>query len=130
MKSISICTLILCVLCVLCFAGCGKNIKAIGTVKFDDGTPLTTGTVTFQSNLLYSGNIASDGTFQLGGTKEGSGLPPGSYKVSVEAYNGTTPLVAEKYLTAQSSGLTVDVSDNNRNIEIVVERPEAKKPTS
>jgi len=67
-------------LILLLFAcGCGDgSVKVKGTVKFDDGTPLTAGFVKFIGDTTEaSGAVQSNGTYTLGA------LQPGHYKVVV-----------------------------------------------
>jgi len=79
MKNYSILILLLFV------CGCGSGGATVkGTVKFDDGTPLTTGYVKFIGNATEaSGAIKTDGTYVLGELKAGDGVKPGHYKVVV-----------------------------------------------
>ncbi|MDR1141977.1 MAG: hypothetical protein LBL62_09815 [Planctomycetaceae bacterium] len=65
--------------------GCGgKGSSVTGMVRFGDGTPLTAGTVLFESGQhSFSGNIRNDGTFQMTGDSVKSGLPDGTYAVAV-----------------------------------------------
>ncbi|MDR3110199.1 MAG: hypothetical protein LBU65_11020 [Planctomycetaceae bacterium] len=105
-------------------AGCGSKTQVTGKVTFDDGTPLTTGEVRFESgNYLASGKIQSDGSYRLSSIGENDGVEKGTYKVSVVAMEEivTDPnkplaeqkqaksLVAAKYRSGETSGLTCDV---------------------
>ncbi|MDR3197160.1 MAG: carboxypeptidase-like regulatory domain-containing protein [Planctomycetaceae bacterium] len=99
--------------------GCGQS-KVTGTVKFDDGTPLTSGGVTF-TNLPQqaSGAIKSDGSYELYELKPGDGVRPGTYQVTVSATTGGgsdgTPLVHlvdPKFENPGTSGLTCEVKGN------------------
>jgi len=128
--------------------GCGDP-KVTGKVMFPDGTPLTTGVVMFQKeNFIASGNIQKDGTYSAGKLKDGDGLPPGQYQVFIngastydtaelerltnEAASSDKPvfqtprptdLVDTKYMSPQSSGLTVEVNGRTK-FDITVEPPQ------
>jgi len=140
-------TLFSLLLIVTLMAGCGDP-KVTGKVTFPDGTPLTTGVVMFQKeNFIASGNIQKDGTYSAGKLKDGDGLPPGQYQVFINGAStyeaselepaqgpaiGSRPifhtpkptdLVATKYMTPQSSGLTVEVNGRTK-FDITVEPPQ------
>ena len=111
--------------------GCGSNSTVTGKVTFADGTPLTKGEVIFQSDVLISrGDIQADGTFTMW-TGEARGTPNGSYRVSIEGFEGPAmqmvapadgmggapqyrPVFSEspidrKYFLPETSGLTCEV---------------------
>ena len=100
----------------LILTGCG-NPQVKGTVKFDDGTPLTTGGVAFVSgSYTATGAIKSDGSYVLSESKSGDGVKPGNYKVSVSAQTGggsdgepLVNLVDPKFEDPNTSGLTCEV---------------------
>lgn len=105
--------------CSLLFAvGCGGSGPSVsGTVSFEDGTPLTSGTVLMTGDTVEGfGEIKPDGTYTIGTGDVGDGLPNGTYKISVKSYGEAgedgmgVPLVAEKYTTPDTSGLTVEVN--------------------
>jgi len=71
-------------LCCLIVVGCGKNVKVSGKVSFSDGTPLDVGKVCFSDGTIMAyGKIDTNGTYTMGMTKDGEGIPPGTYKVSI-----------------------------------------------
>lgn len=121
--------------CCLILSGCGSNgIKAGGTVKFSDGSPLTCGTVLFENeSSQYVGHIKPDGSFVVSGLKEGDGLPAGTYKVAIsgaaeyvaDAEGNETEkfLINPKYISTSTSDLAFDISPENKKIEITVEKP-------
>ena len=115
--------LIVC-LCTLLFSGCGDKVGVKGTVKFTDGTPLTTGEVQFLTpTYVASGTIQPDGTYVISSLKEGDGIPKGKYGVAVranESAGSSATLSAEdakplmslidlKYNSPDTSDLTCDV---------------------
>ncbi|MDR0326698.1 MAG: hypothetical protein LBI05_00215 [Planctomycetaceae bacterium] len=113
---------------ILFAVGCSKTVVIKGTAKMADGTTIDNGTVYFNGEKdQYSADIQSDGTFSPGVTKDGGGIPPGVYKVTVSgvvAYEGetivlpngssiypkTVPLIDPKYGNATTSGLSIDTS--------------------
>lgn len=74
-------------------SGCGSGEKlysATGTVKFDDGQPLTHGWITFErvsaeSPLTARGDLDAQGNFQLGTFAADDGAAEGDYRVSIAA---------------------------------------------
>jgi hypothetical protein len=99
--------------------GCGQP-KVTGTVKFDDGTPLTSGGVTF-TQLPYqaTGAIKSNGSYEMFELKSGDGVRPGTYQVTVSATTGggsdgepLVHLVDPKFENPSTSGLTCEVKGN------------------
>ena len=96
-----------------------------------------------KEGFVASGNIQADGTYSAGKNKDGDGLPPGQYQVFITGalvYNSgetvtdpstgasytpslpPTELVAGKYTSPGSSGLTVEVKGNTV-FDISVEPP-------
>src|SRR6516165_3170592 len=69
--------------------GCGSKLyPARGTVTYPDGSPVTEGSVVFESKdqektTMARGEIRSDGSFELGTFKPGDGARPGKYRVLV-----------------------------------------------
>ncbi|MDR3199609.1 MAG: hypothetical protein LBU34_17205 [Planctomycetaceae bacterium] len=117
--------------------GCSGKTQVSGKVTFDDGSPLTTGEVRFESaGFLASGKIQSDGTYRLGSVTKSDGVPKGSYKVSIFAMDesgilpgmlpGDAPvpqsLVAQKYRSGETSGLVCEVNDST-TFDVTVEKP-------
>ena len=119
-------------------AGCGSKVSVSGKVTFDDGSPLTTGEVRFETtNFVSSGKIQSDGTYRLGTTSEKDGIPKGSYGVTVHAMGQPelTPgmrtehvpppksLIDTKFGSTSTSGLTCEVKGST-TFNITVRKPE------
>jgi len=77
------CSLVVTLLVVM--VGCGESkVLVSGKVVFEDGTPIGTGQVLFNSpDYAVTGNIQPDGTYKLGERKDGDGIRPGKYTVSV-----------------------------------------------
>jgi hypothetical protein len=133
---------LICVLFSLLFlsllsVGCSGKSKVTGKVTFSDGTPLTTGEVRFETtSFLASGKIQSDGSYRLGSVSESDGVPKGSYRVSIYALDFShitpemniadappgKPLVAEKFRSGETSGLTCEVNGTTK-FDITVEKP-------
>ena len=125
-------------LSLLLFAGCGDGKVGLkGKVVFsDDGSPLPTGMVIFETDTyLARGMIEPDGTFVVSSSKVNDGLPPGTYRVSIDraqhvSMRGETeiiePLIASKFASGTTSGITIEVKPSMKPIEIQVDRYEKK----
>ncbi len=126
----------------LAVSGCGggdvPTYRVSGTVKFKDGSPLTKGTVFFDGDAhSANGQIGEDGSYYLGSFSQSDGAPVGTYKVYIggdaagsgyvdlEAGDKASggPLVANKYLSAETSGLTFEVKAQSNEFNIEVEKP-------
>jgi hypothetical protein len=120
--------LLSCLTGLIFLAGCNENISVSGKVVFPDGKPLQTGTVCFQNEIVVAtGELQNDGSFQLGLEKKGSGLPSGSYQVYISGAQNiektpppknnpegwgdpiVTPLIHQKFMSPQTSGLSCEV---------------------
>ena len=117
-----------CLFVCLFLSGCGeKNVQFTGKVTFEDGTPVTGGTVIFESgSLQYDGRLQADGSYTLGGASEKSGLPYGSYLISVvvPSDDDGKPVIAEKYGNSATSELTFEVkADGPKTLDIKVAKP-------
>jgi len=117
-----------CLLLLIVLSGCGPSnqVPGGGTVKYNSGEAVTCGTVVFKTaQYQYQGEIAADGTFQLGGIKPGDGLPPGTYKVAVVGLDASDqPIVAAKFSDADKSGVSFEVKKGEKNhFEVVVGKP-------
>ena len=103
--------------------GCGEaQIRAHGTVQFEDGAPLTVGIVVFSNpQSQYTGMIAQDGSFQLGGIVEGGGLPAGSYSVSIQnAILNDESIIPVRYTSAGTSGINFEVTRETARNPLVI----------
>jgi hypothetical protein len=121
-------------------AGCGNNVRVSGKVLFEDGKPVTRGTVRIESSTGgYSGHIKSDGSYSVGNTRDGQGIPPGTYKVYLtgserfesvynsagEATNDDVvfPQVVTKFCNSRETPLTLEVKSGGAiTYDIQVER--------
>ena len=118
----------ICLFLLFALSGCGpsNHVSGSGTVKYDSGEPVPNGTVVFRTDQhQFTGEIASDGTFRLGGLKPGDGLPPGTYKVIVLGFDtNDKPVVDEKFSDASKSGLSFEVKKGEKNhFDVVVGKP-------
>ena len=125
---------------VLFFGGCGGgNVSLNGHVVFsDDGSPLTTGTVCFVTEtMLARGTLDAGGKYTVGTNGQRDGLLPGTYRVYIlgaQREIGTDennmsidePLIDEKYMNPETSGLQVTVDRRTGQYDIRVERPDAQ----
>jgi hypothetical protein len=127
----------------LLLVGCSGNIKVNGTVKYVDGSTLTTGTVIFGNGKdQYQGDVKNDGTFRIEGVKAGSGIPKGQYKVwlantTIVEYqmkknsNGEevadkrveTVHVTQQFNSPETSGLSAEVDASHKTFDFIVEHP-------
>jgi len=124
---------LLCIFATGCGGG-GTSVK--GKVTFDDGTPLTVGTVIFETEMLEMiGMIQKDGTYRMSTDGKTPGIPKGEYKVaivgageSIGEYDPVTfnlivrPLIDGKFRDSSLSGLTCKV-DGATTFNITVTRP-------
>lgn len=118
--------------------GCDQThpglIPATGTVTLD-GRPLASGTVT-----LYRGNAAggtgqvADGTCRIHQSTSIRGIAPGHYQVAVQCWeipphavqpDGTIggsgrSFIPDRYTSARTSGLSVDISPESTDFELVL----------
>lgn len=128
------------VLLVTMSVGCGKHPNAYvvhGMVVFPDGRPLSKGTVEFEAvgqkkPITASGEIATDGTFQLGTFQAKDGAVAGQHRVAIIAdYEIGTgverpgelppPQLHSKFRSFKTSGITFEVKPKMNNILIEVD---------
>ena len=126
---------------VLPLAGCGRSdLHAVsGTVRFPDGSPLTTGrvVVTYVPQAAYGGwgYIKPDGTFTLGSLTQTDGIRAGTVRVAITFASEADgkpggdggsakpkPLVHARFESPETSGLSFEIPRQTK-WEIVVERP-------
>ncbi|MDR0609970.1 MAG: hypothetical protein LBG58_07670 [Planctomycetaceae bacterium] len=117
--------------------GCAKNVRLGGQVTYsDDGSPLTTGTVCFETDTYTArGSLKPDGTYTLTSVTQNDGLPTGQYRVSVlNAVKGfgeddatNIPLIDPKYGRGDTSGITFHVTPSSNRFDFTVERYKAKQ---
>jgi hypothetical protein len=88
-------------------AGCGNNVRVTGKVTFEDGSPVTAGTVIFTTEKAQFSGFIKNGSYDAGATKNGQGIPPGTYKVwlsdtaRVEAIPNSPDTAAFPQITAE-----------------------------
>ena len=118
------------------FVGCSGYVQMTGKVTFsDDGSPLTEGTVFFESPTFMSrGVLGKEGTFTMGSFKEKDGLPLGKYRIYIggasrwvvtneetgEGYE--LPLIEDRFTSMGKSGLEIEVDGKTKTFDIVVEK--------
>ncbi len=114
-------------LSVFVLTGCGDP-SVTGTVKYQDGTPLTTGTVILQNEKSQGlGELQKDGSFDLYQFKPGDGLKRGVYKgyitgaVAIDDNNATTFFLPEKYGDINQAGITYDSEKDKGKLDIVID---------
>ena len=125
----------------LFLTGCSDHVSLSGRVTYsDDGSPLESGTVIFQTAALFArGEIGKDGKYVMATMRPNDGLPPGQYRVFVNsAYRYEFPegggpaneilLITHKYTSPETSELVVDVDRSTRTFDFQVDRmPGTKK---
>ncbi|MFK8110653.1 MAG: carboxypeptidase-like regulatory domain-containing protein [Rubripirellula sp.] len=86
---------------ILLISGCSKPIgSSKGIVRFDDGSPVQSGSIEFRSladGSRYASRIASDGSFTLTDQDAQVRCPPGDYEVVVVQIVLTEDLAAEAH---------------------------------
>jgi hypothetical protein len=121
--------------------GCGdpNRVNVRGKVTFsDDRSPLTRGIVCLDNDkIMARGTVQPDGSYAIGVEKDGRGIPPGSYKVSIlfaqEEIPGGAPysprynkLIDDKYASRHTSGIELVVDPSTTRFDITVDRPKTK----
>ena len=118
-----------------CQVGCGNKFGATvqGVVNLD-GEPLPTGRVTFarlgSTDAPAMSDISSDGSFSLATNRE-IGVVPGEYRVAIQSFKpieglapgersfaSPEPLVPQRYLSVETSGLTRTVEPGSNRIDL------------
>jgi len=122
-----------------CVLGCSNKVQVTGTVTFEDGTPLTAGTVVFDNGRDQArGVISEDGTYRLSSIGHHDGIAPGEYGVYITGAFGfsgsavatatTVPrpddLIDTRFTSVETSGLSVVVE--GRTVFDIIVTPPAK----
>lgn len=120
--------------------GCGDKSSVSGKVSFDDGTPLNVGKVMFTDGTNSGfGKINEKGEYKMGMTKEGEGMPNGSYQVYImdaskedpslsrasddgETFTPKVLIIDPKFTNPKQSELKCDVSGKT-TFDIKVTKP-------
>jgi hypothetical protein len=116
-------------------AGCSNRLQVHGKLEYEDGQPITEMEgceVYFTSEELKTsarGGIQKDGTFTLMTQKEGDGILPGTYKVSVaqphpmpERPEKRNPVVALVYEDPEQTPLTAKVDAGHKDFTFKLRR--------
>lgn len=134
----------------ICFAilctGCSSQLQTYevkGKVEFENGRPVVVGTVeclSVEHNINARGDIQPDGTFSLTTFQPDDGAVEGDHKCVViqmvigENISGHRPstvgVVAPKYASYQTSGLSFDVSPDAANEIVLTVRGVEKQPAA
>jgi hypothetical protein len=79
---------------VLILTGCSNRVKISGTVTYDDGKPLTQGSVCFRAEdgTTYQGYLDKNGRYAPGEFRDGDGIPVGTYKVWISGSDESVEL--------------------------------------
>lgn len=130
MRTITIFTSII----TLVLAGC-SDPRVSGTVTYQDGTPLTTGTVVLQNEKSQGiGELQKDGSFELYQFKKGDGLKKGIYRgyitqavVIANVDSPTVHLIPDKYSDIDRAGIVYDSEKDRGRLEIVIDAMPPKR---
>ena len=128
-------------LSLLALVGCGPNVSLKGKATFsDDGSPLTTGTVCFETDsFLARGDLRPDGTFTTGSLTQNDGLPVGKYRVYISGAQKVIgkdeqtgmeiyePLIDPKFASGSTSGIEIEVTPSTKFLDVVVDRYDPTK---
>jgi hypothetical protein len=120
-------------------AGCSNGKHPVrGTVTLDDGTPLTKGLVVFERidggpAITARGQVGPDGRYELSTDKPDDGVPPGRYKVLINAMDLSDVPDEKKHLPFdvrytkfETSGLECEVKAGGTDFPIKLDRPKKK----
>lgn len=121
--------------------GCNDGRYPVhGKVVYEDGTPLTEGTIVGETGdgaakVMAQGDIRSDGTFTWGTIRPRDGAVPGKYRVAVlpralgdsEMAQGMKPAVAQKFTSYETSGIEFEVKAGTNQFTVTVNKPGAKE---
>lgn len=133
-----------CLAVVVVAAGCGRRellVPVKGMVLLD-GKPLASGVVQFQpaAGQMATGEIGGDGTFTLSRHAPNDGVPPGTYRVAVSAFDpqaevqsAETLIVPVRYTRFGSSGIEFTVFPGTREpfvISMTTELESAGPPST
>ena len=123
-------------------SGCGSDRYPVsGRVTYDDGSPLTEGTVIAQmgegaKSVSVQGRIDSTGRFSWGTERPADGAKPGKYLVAViprglgdaETAKGILPAVDPRFSNPQTSGIEFEVKPGSNELNIKVYKPKRQRP--
>ncbi len=118
--------------------GCsGKSTPETSTVQGKvtyQGNPVTQGVILLTpegSGQAATGEIQTDGSFQLTTFKKNDGARPGKYRVAVQPFPATggipgmefpegKPPIPAKYLDANTSGLTAEIKSGKNTLDFAL----------
>ena len=110
----------------LVLVGCGDP-RVTGTVKYQDGTPLTVGMVVLQNEKSQGiGELRQDGSFELYQFKKGDGLKPGVYRgyitqaIVVNDNHRSFYLIPERYSDIDAACIDYDSDKNKGKLDIII----------
>lgn len=136
--------LALALICQLFLVGCGSGKPATypvpGSIKFEDGSPVTFGIVEFfhpELELSARGKIQPDGTFRISTFEPGDGAVAGKHRVMIiqllmpGTLGGQQPPhqghIDSSYANFETSQLEFTVDPNQENRYDVTVRKDAKR---
>jgi len=127
------------ILAIILAVGCGRgHVQLGGTVTYEDGTPLTFGSVIFSTEtFMSSGNINPQGKYVMGSYHERDGLPKGTYavhisgaveEITIRGELSSYSLIDPKFASSGTSPLTCEIPAPRNTFDIVVPRNPKPKP--
>jgi hypothetical protein len=121
-------------------AGCGDRMYPVrGTVTLEDGTTVSKGMIVVErmeggDPITAQGAIQSDGSYELSTTKPGDGVPPGKYRVLINAMDLSDVPDEQKdipfhykYLSFKTSDLELEVKRGSNDYPIRLTKSARKK---
>jgi hypothetical protein len=108
---------------IMLVGGCGSSGSYLtGNVKFDDGSPLTTGTVMLSKDAKsYIGQIDESGNFAIGTLEKKLKIPAGTYSLNVSSAPGLGEKDKVETSSANPSNIEI-VSGKTAKLEITVKK--------
>lgn len=106
-----------------CNDGLPRRVPVSGKVTID-GEPLTSGSIRFKPSegRVATGSIGSDGSYLLSTYEPGDGCVPGTYCVTVHAFEDLSDttrrwLAPKNYAMPKSSGLTATIDQPTDSLD-------------
>ncbi|MDR3108878.1 MAG: hypothetical protein LBU65_04210 [Planctomycetaceae bacterium] len=119
--------------------GCSGGVRVSGKVTYEDGSPLTVGTIIFDDGAAnFRAVMHNDGSYALGVTKDAQKIPAGNYKVwfadtttsegnRAQRFTVYSRALADEYTSVGTTSLTANVAASGSQVfDFVVPPPKPK----